>query len=284
MLLFWGGIVKLPAMLAQFLLVRSAFWLRCNGLVRGLMIYLMDLLVSVMAVALLLQVWINALFIDAGFPVLMILFPYNILTGLLAAMLSPVQQRPEQQDNLDDFTVDPRLLQLVTGLLFFITFIATFLVSTSTASGNFELLGQTKAFFPVFLLVCRLYLFPTFMALNRVPHKTLKKLLINLLLGWTLVGWISCLLWALRSTRTREPEKSPFNWRSPVGWLITAFGMILTGVGISVLGQQMTAISETQSGSIVAPVILLLLSLALTGAGIRILFRINLAPSPIPAT
>lgn len=41
-----------------------------------------------------------------------------------------------------------------------------------------------------------LYFFPTGVAASRRHHATLSVFLLNLLLGWTVVVWIVCLIWA----------------------------------------------------------------------------------------
>jgi hypothetical protein len=40
------------------------------------------------------------------------------------------------------------------------------------------------------------YLIPTFIALTRQRDKRLKVFLVNLLTGWTLVGWMVAFVWA----------------------------------------------------------------------------------------
>jgi len=47
------------------------------------------------------------------------------------------------------------------------------------------------------LLVITVYLAPTFLANKHKHKKTASIFVINLLLGWTVIGWIICLAWAL---------------------------------------------------------------------------------------
>ncbi len=41
-----------------------------------------------------------------------------------------------------------------------------------------------------------LYFIPSLVAWNRSHHNTLAILLLNLFLGWTVLGWIAALIWA----------------------------------------------------------------------------------------
>ncbi len=59
-----------------------------------------------------------------------------------------------------------------------------------------------------------LYFLPTIIAHNR-GHEITGILLFNLLFGWTGIGWIVMLLWALLSTPPwyRHPYYHPYYWR-----------------------------------------------------------------------
>jgi hypothetical protein len=58
-----------------------------------------------------------------------------------------------------------------------------------------------------------LYFLPTIIAANRGHHVT-GILLLNLLFGWTGIGWIVMLLWALLSyPRYYHPYYHPYYWR-----------------------------------------------------------------------
>lgn len=50
--------------------------------------------------------------------------------------------------------------------------------------------------FPVWLLGLALYLLPTIIAAARGKKKIVGIILLNVLLGWTLVGWVAALIWA----------------------------------------------------------------------------------------
>lgn len=52
---------------------------------------------------------------------------------------------------------------------------------------------------PLAILV--VYLLPAWIAIMRKHHQTAAILLLNLLLGWTALGWIAALVWSATSTR-----------------------------------------------------------------------------------
>jgi hypothetical protein len=56
--------------------------------------------------------------------------------------------------------------------------------------------------FLLFLLA--VYFFPTFLAGLRGHHATVGIFAVNLLLGWTAIGWIVALLWAFAPVRPAE--------------------------------------------------------------------------------
>lgn len=55
---------------------------------------------------------------------------------------------------------------------------------------------------PLILLSLFLYLIPTVVAFHRQHHNRQAIGALNLLLGWTVIGWIAALIWAL----TRPPN------------------------------------------------------------------------------
>jgi hypothetical protein len=59
-----------------------------------------------------------------------------------------------------------------------------------------------------------LYFLPTIIASNR-GHEITGILLFNLFFGWTGIGWVVMLLWALLSTPPwcRHPYHHPYHWR-----------------------------------------------------------------------
>jgi hypothetical protein len=61
---------------------------------------------------------------------------------------------------------------------------------------------MAASFLIVFGLV--IYILPTLIAKNRRHHNTGAICALNLFLGWTFVGWVACLVWAL----TNPPAKA----------------------------------------------------------------------------
>ncbi|HEY6946157.1 MAG TPA: superinfection immunity protein [Candidatus Acidoferrum sp.] len=63
-------------------------------------------------------------------------------------------------------------------------------------------------FHPIVMLVSLfLYFLPAFLARKRSDFTSI--LLLNLLAGWTFIGWIIALIWALSSERQRQVPAQP---------------------------------------------------------------------------
>jgi hypothetical protein len=59
-----------------------------------------------------------------------------------------------------------------------------------------------------------LYFLPTFISCNRGHHQTGPIVILNLFLGWTLVGWVIALAWscsALAATDATDAPAVPYN-------------------------------------------------------------------------
>jgi ABC-type transport system involved in cytochrome c biogenesis permease component len=56
----------------------------------------------------------------------------------------------------------------------------------------------------VLVLFFGIYLLPTWIAFSRQHHNRGAILALNLLLGWTFLGWVGALVWAL--TAVRPPQ------------------------------------------------------------------------------
>jgi membrane protein CcdC involved in cytochrome C biogenesis len=58
-----------------------------------------------------------------------------------------------------------------------------------------------------FVLGIFLYLLPTFVAMGRHHHNALAIGILNLLLGWTFVGWVVALVWSCTSAQRATPQQ-----------------------------------------------------------------------------
>jgi hypothetical protein len=54
-------------------------------------------------------------------------------------------------------------------------------------------------FFPFFGLGFLMYFLPTILAFARNKRDTTAILLLNLFLGWTMIGWVVALVWAVKT-------------------------------------------------------------------------------------
>jgi hypothetical protein len=62
---------------------------------------------------------------------------------------------------------------------------------------DFDLPWFPGLFFPFGLVSLALYFLPTIIVLARRKKNVLGPILVNILLGWTVIGWIVALIWAL---------------------------------------------------------------------------------------
>ena len=51
------------------------------------------------------------------------------------------------------------------------------------------------------LLILAVYMLPTIVAFSRGRHNKVAILVLNVFLGWTLLGWVISLVWAVSSTK-----------------------------------------------------------------------------------
>jgi len=54
-------------------------------------------------------------------------------------------------------------------------------------------------FFPFFGIGLLFYFLPTLLALMKSKRDTISIFVLNLLLGWTFIGWVVALVWALKA-------------------------------------------------------------------------------------
>ncbi len=57
-----------------------------------------------------------------------------------------------------------------------------------------------------FLILIVLYFVPSIVAYFRSHHNTMAIGALNLLLGWTVIGWIAAMVWALTVVQRREVD------------------------------------------------------------------------------
>lgn len=58
----------------------------------------------------------------------------------------------------------------------------------------------------VFGLAMGLYFLPALVASNRRHHQTAAITVLNLFLGWTLLGWVAALIWASTAVQRRAGQ------------------------------------------------------------------------------
>lgn len=60
---------------------------------------------------------------------------------------------------------------------------------------------QDPAGLVVFCLIAAIYLFPSLVAWSRGHHNGASLFVVNLLLGWTLLGWVIAMAWSVSAVR-----------------------------------------------------------------------------------
>jgi hypothetical protein len=87
----------------------------------------------------------------------------------------------------------PVLALLVTFILVVVTFIRH---PESAGMGWGEVLGGVAGGLVALIVIGAAYFLPTIVAPRRGHHQTMAISVLNLLLGWTVLGWIAALVWA----------------------------------------------------------------------------------------
>lgn len=69
--------------------------------------------------------------------------------------------------------------------------------------------------FLIFIVLLALYFVPSMVAAERKHHNTSAIVVLNLFLGWTLVGWVVALVWANTATRSPAKAAAPVRFSAP---------------------------------------------------------------------
>jgi hypothetical protein len=104
------------------------------------------------------------------------------------------------------------------------------------------------------VLLGLLYLVPAAVAQLRRHHQTTAIVGLNLLLGWTFIGWAVALVWALTATppaglAPTTPAVVPAALRTDPGWLDTARGWALILAGLLMLGLLLVGVASAEAAT-----------------------------------
>ena len=100
-----------------------------------------------------------------------------------------------------------------------------------------------------------IYLLPAVVAQVRRHHQTTTIIGLNLLLGWTFIGWAVALVWALTATpppawaSTAPPPTVPAAPRTDPPWLDAARGWALILAGLLVLGLLLMGMASAEAAT-----------------------------------
>jgi hypothetical protein len=61
---------------------------------------------------------------------------------------------------------------------------------------------EPAAIFIILCLIAAFYLFPSLVAWSRGHHNGASVFVVNLLLGWTLLGWVIAMAWSVSAVRS----------------------------------------------------------------------------------
>lgn len=82
-------------------------------------------------------------------------------------------------------------------------------------AGHFQLaLSDTGGFIVVVCVICSLvvlYMLPSIVAAARDHRNIAAILVLNILLGWTLIGWAIAIVWAFMATERRERAQRDYD-------------------------------------------------------------------------
>lgn len=70
---------------------------------------------------------------------------------------------------------------------------------------------------PLLIFVAGIYFFPTFVASRRRHNNTVAIGVLNLLLGWTVLGWIIALVWSLTADTAWNDARKYLEARGAIG-------------------------------------------------------------------
>ena len=90
-----------------------------------------------------------------------------------------------------------------------LAFLAFYGYSMGQERGGLNTFGEMVSL-SVFLLAPWLYLLPVLEAAKRKHEKTTSIALVNILLGWTLAGWVFALAWACNKGTSDTTKACPF--------------------------------------------------------------------------
>ncbi len=254
-LLYWTPFAKIISIISLYFLISSTFWQNRRRIIRVVLFYILDLICSIFSIVVLMPYWINSLFIDSDFMFKMTLFPYALLVGFIIAWRLPVKAKEKrvatpmpppsvpvtklpEPDKTPAKRVNTKLVsaKVISIIIILSALTASLLLATNIAQTRFELAGQILVFFPFMLLMSSLYFIPARISQTRAISHSRRVLIVNTLLGWTILGWLVCLVWAYRSKSIIQVNKAPRHWRYWTGWIMG--GMVITGIGIGVMAEK----------------------------------------------
>lgn len=105
--------------------------------------------------------------------------------------------------------------------------------------------GDLFIYLSAYSIAIFLYLIPSYLSLYRCHKNHIAISTLNILLGWTLIGWIGSIVWALTSnTLEIQRDSSVILGKRFVGFFLLVLGLPMTGSGFNKLGGVEHALHE----------------------------------------
>lgn len=253
--------VKGPALLGQFFFYRSAFWRKADRITRSVLSYVIDLLLSVACVILSMGIWMGLYFTDAMFVFFLAVFPYVIIAAPALAWLSPANMPPIKDKTNPEQEETPHSKQTVSSDISFSTLknvnlaliIATalstsLLIASLSDLNSLNFVGLSISILPALLLVFWIYFLPASLAVSRKIDRAMLILVINIVLGWTVIFWVLSLIWAWFGRSVCVPQKL-IHWKLFSMMMLVGLGMVFLGVGLSIFGEAIVGSNDAVESS-----------------------------------
>lgn len=140
-----------------------------------------------------------------------------------------------------------RIILWVLALLFGLigAFVSSTYYPPGTVYPDLHMLGSRIEHFAFSTAAALVYLIPAFLALHRKHANTTSIVLLNILGGWTLLGWIGAIVWAT----LREADSPLSQAEKPALRNVYGVSLRLIGITFSIIGLLIFGFGIEQLGS-----------------------------------
>jgi len=148
-------LVKGPALIVQYVFYRSALWQFLDRISRCIILYILDLFLSVLMGILTFPLWIPLFFTSAGYPLYFALAPQALLVALLLTTLTAAPRRVWKKSDREFFLLrllPPEKTRLIThGILVILSLFSSVLATMQAQMQSLNFIGLLLSLFPLFI-------------------------------------------------------------------------------------------------------------------------------------